>query len=198
MVGLTRTSSPPTTASATSPPSPRSLSCQKTDVHLHKCHNITIFARKPNANAMSTTLSLHHIVINTYCRKMTITSSHCEDIYRYIWSIIDSRKCRLLRIGGIENHIHIFVDVHPSVGIADLVGEIKRKSSLWMKRSGMFPAFEGWGREYFSFSKSQTDKSTVIEYIKNQRVHHGRQSFEDELEEMAHNEGIAWIDGLLT
>lgn len=147
---------------------------------------------------MSTTLSLHHIVINTYCRKMTISQTHCEDLYRYIWDLLKEKKCKLLRIGGIENHVHIFIDLHPSVSLADIVGEIKRKSSLWMKKSGMFPYFEGWGKEYFSFSKSVADKATVIEYIKGQPEHHKRISFENEIETIFHNERQEWDSTLLT
>ena len=37
---------------------------------------------------------------------MTIPDETSEHMYRYIWSIIDSRNCKLYRIGGIVNHIY--------------------------------------------------------------------------------------------
>ena len=147
---------------------------------------------------MSTTLSLCHFVFNTYCRKMTIEPANEEALYRFIWKQLDKMRCKLLRIGGIPNHIHLLVDIHPSVSQAKLAGEIKRLSSVWMSGSGLFPYFEGWGKEYFGFSKSLSDKNTVIEYIKNQKEHHKFCSFEDEIRKMVSDEGIEWDDSLLT
>ena len=147
---------------------------------------------------MSTTSSLHHFVFSTYKRRMTISQNHETDLYRYIWHLLSVRNCKLIRIGGIENHIHIFVDIHPAVAVAELAGELKRKSSLWMKRSGMFPGFEGWGKEYFAFSKSVNDKNATIDYIKRQREHHGRVSFEEEIKSISILSGFDWKDELLT
>ena len=147
---------------------------------------------------MSTTLSLCHFVFNTYCRRMTINPENEEALYRFIWKTLKNKDCYLLRIGGIANHIHIFVDINPMISKARLAGEIKRLSSLWMKQSGLFPHFEGWGKEYFGFSKSLEDKPKIIEYIKKQKEHHLGISFEDEIKELVVSEGFDWNDELLT
>ena len=147
---------------------------------------------------MSTTLSLCHFVFNTYCRRMTINPANEEALYRFIWRVLHERRCKLLRIGGIPNHIHVFVDIHPGISMSSLAGELKRLSTLWMKQSLLFPEFEGWGREYFGFSKSLSDKNTVIEYIKNQKEHHRICTFEDEIRELVSEEGLDWQDYLLT
>ena len=43
---------------------------------------------------MSAVNSIYHIVINTYRREMTIPDETSEHMYRYIWSIINSRNCK--------------------------------------------------------------------------------------------------------
>ena len=129
---------------------------------------------------------------------MTIAPEHEESLYRFIWKILKNKNCQLLRIGGIANHIHVFVDIHPRIAKADLAAELKRLSSLWMKQSGLFPLFEGWGKEYFGFSKSLSDKQKVIEYIKNQKTHHQVYSFEDEIKGMVSEEGMEWDERMLT
>ena len=129
---------------------------------------------------------------------MTIPAESEESLYRFIWKMLENKRCKLLRIGGIANHIHIFVDIHPNVSMSNIAGEIKRVSSLWMKQCGLFPDFEGWGKEYFCFSKSFTDKHMVIEYIKNQKQHHTKLSFEDEIKRILHEEGMEWDDKMLT
>lgn len=129
---------------------------------------------------------------------MTINPENEEALYRFIWKEIEKRRCKLLRIGGIPNHIHVFVDIHPKIAQSDLAGELKRTSSIWMKQSGLFPEFEGWGKEYFGFSKSLGDKHKVIEYIKNQKGHHGMVSFEDEIKSLVREEGMEWDEHMLT
>lgn len=146
---------------------------------------------------MSLTCNLYHIVFNTKRREMTINLSHATDLYRYLWRILEDRKCKLLRISGIPNHVHIFVDLHPTVCIADIAREMKRKSSLWMKKSGLFPDFAGWSEDYFAFSKSAADRDTVINYIKNQKEHHGVCGYEDEIRQLSYLSGKAWDERYL-
>ena len=97
---------------------------------------------------------------------MTIPDETSEHMYRYIWSIINSRKCKLYRIG---NHIHMFVELSPSLSLSDLVRDIKQGSSKWAKQQVYFPMFSGCGKEYGAFSCSVRDKERIINYINNQR-----------------------------
>lgn len=147
---------------------------------------------------MSNVTSIHHIVINTKHRKMTIPEASKRELYRYIYGIITNHGCKLLRLNGIGNHLHILLDMHPTVALADLVKYIKRSSNLWMSRQSMFPDFEGWGKEYFAVSVSRADAPTVIEYIKNQEIHHGSESFEDEFRQLHERERMEWHDYMLT
>ena len=130
---------------------------------------------------MSNVTALYHIVFCTKDRAMALPSDHLEDIYRYIWRKIEDLGCKLLRIGGIENHIHILVDLHQSVALSQLVQTIKGHSSGWMKSDLRFKAFNGWAKEYFAGTVSPAHKYAVIEYIKNQRAHHNSVTFDAEL-----------------
>ncbi|MBO5540986.1 MAG: transposase [Muribaculaceae bacterium] len=147
---------------------------------------------------MSKVVSLYHIVINTKNREMTIAAEHSEDIYRFITSIIKRNKCVLYRIGGIENHIHILVDLSPTVNLSHLMWDIKRSSSDWAKQSGLFPDFVGWGKEYAAFSVSTSHKDAVIAYIKRQREHHQQVGYDAELQRIAERNGAQWNETMLT
>lgn len=115
---------------------------------------------------------LYHIIIHTKYNRRTISLANSEHLYVYIAGIIKNKNSRLFRINGVENHIHILTDIHPSIALADMVREIKSKSSMWMKRCGLFPDFKGWSVSYGVFTCSYKDMNRIIEYIKNQRVHH--------------------------
>lgn len=101
-------------------------------------------------------------------------------------------------MNGISNHIHMLIDLHQSIALSDLMLEIKRESSRWMKQSGLFPHFDGWGREYAAFSCSYREKDGVIEYIKSQEVHHQVTPFEDELHKLYDETGQEWNEYALT
>jgi putative transposase len=75
----------------------------------------------------------YQLVFGTKNRKPTISKSHDEELYRYISGIIKNKNCKLYRINGIEDHIHIMSDLHPTVCLSDYVKDIKVASSLWMK-----------------------------------------------------------------
>ncbi len=147
---------------------------------------------------MSRVVSLHHIVINTKNRQMTIAAEHAEDMYRFMTSIVKRNGCYLCRIGGIENHIHMLIDLSPMVTLSHLMWDIKRSSSDWAKKSGLFPDFVGWGKEYGAFSVSNSHRDAVIQYIMNQRAHHHRVGFDDEYRRLADRNGVVWNENMLT
>ena len=104
----------------------------------------------------------YQIVFGTKNRKPTIPEAHCEELYKYVWGIIKNNKCHLYRINGVEDHIHIFSDLHPSVSLSDYVKDIKVASSIWMKNSGKFPRFEAWQDGYGAFTYSILEKDMII------------------------------------
>jgi len=96
-----------------------------------------------NPKSMSYRQIFYQIVFGTKYREPTIAEAHCELLYKYIWGVIKNNKCRLYRINGTKDHIHIFSDLHPSVSLADYVKDIKVASSIWMKECDKFPKFKG-------------------------------------------------------
>lgn len=122
-----------------------------------------------------------HVIFRTKYSVPVIPHEHADNLYRYVWKIISESGSKLLRINGMEDHIHLFIALNPSTSLSDLIRNIKANSSKWMKKQHQFHEFLGWASEYAAFSYSEKEKSTVINYIKNQREHHKRISFQDEV-----------------
>ena len=80
--------------------------------------------------------------------------------------------------------------MNPSIAPMDFVKDIKVSSSVWMKRSKLFPPFEGWAIGYGSFTCSYGDIDRLIEYNKNQQKHHKKISFEEEYRNLLFEYGI--------
>lgn len=139
----------------------------------------------------------YQIVFGTKHRKPTIAEEHCEELYKYIWGIIKNNKCKLYRINGIADHIHIFSDLHPTVALADYIKDIKVASSIWMKEKGKFPEFEGWQDGYGAFTYSIREKDMIINYVKNQKEHHKTETFFDEYKRLLIENGIEFDEKYL-
>ena len=135
---------------------------------------------------MSTVKSLYHIVINTKNREMTIPEENKRQAYAYIYGVLRNRRCKLLRMNGIPNHIHLLVSMPAEESLSDLLREVKRSSSIWMQsHPEMFPRFHGWGKGYYAFSCGVREVAAIVDYIKGQESHHGVQSYDDEMKVMA-------------
>ena len=139
----------------------------------------------------------YQIVFGTKYRKPTIAEAHCEELYKYIWGIIQNKKCKLYRINGVEDHIHIFCDLHPTVALADLVKDIKVASNLWMKESGKFPDFIGWQDGYGAFTYNIRERDMIINYVKKQKEHHKKETYYDEFKRLLIENGIEFDEKYL-
>ena len=133
---------------------------------------------------MSKTSLLFHVVINTKYHKNTIPELSKRELYKYIFGILSNPGCKVLRINGIGNHLHILFCMPSTMTLASIMQSIKQSSSRWMLRNPLFPMFEGWGKEYFAITVSPYDKEKVIEYIKNQEKHHLGKDFDEEMKEL--------------
>lgn len=140
---------------------------------------------------------LYQVVFSTKHRQSTLLKANRIDLYKYIWGILNEKKCFLYRMGGIEDHIHIVFSLHPSVALADLVRDIKINSANFIKEKGFFPDFEGWQEGYGAFTYSIEAKEALIEYVKNQEEHHKTISSKDEFRTMLKDFGIEFDEKYL-
>ena len=129
---------------------------------------------------MSYTRLLYHIVFRTKYGRNTIPELYEKELYAYIMGIVSNKKSKFYRIGGIENHIHLLVDIHPTFALSDFMKELKEYSSKWLSKNPNFPDFEGWAVSFAGFTYNLNDKQTIINYIKNQKEHHKTIGFEEE------------------
>jgi REP element-mobilizing transposase RayT len=111
--------------------------------------------------------------------------------------VIKNKKCKLYRINGVEDHIHIFSDLHPTVCLSDYIKDIKVASSLWMKAKGNFPKFEAWQEGYGAFTYSIRERDMIINYIKNQKEHHKKETFYNEFKSLLIESGIEFNEKYL-
>jgi putative transposase len=125
-----------------------------------------------------------HIVFAVKYRNGLIQNAWKEGLYKYISGIIEKNSHKLLAINGMPDHVHICIGMRPTQSLAALIQDIKGDSSKWINQNklvrGRFEWQSGYGA--FSYSKSQVDR--VIDYIRNQELHHQKKSFIEEYKDL--------------
>jgi putative transposase len=139
----------------------------------------------------------YHIVFATHRRARSIPDGSSKVLYNYLWGFLKKNRCHLYRINGIEDHIHIVCEIHPSLAISDVMRRMKASSSKWMKDSGLFPEFQGWSAGYGVFSYSKSDRPRIVNYVTNQKTHHRKSCFRQELIKILNDQGVAYDERFL-
>ncbi|MCQ2319415.1 MAG: IS200/IS605 family transposase [Bacteroidales bacterium] len=139
---------------------------------------------------MSYTKLYYHIVIRTYRSGLSINIEHEKELYAYMMGFVNNMNAKLLRIGGMPDHIHLFVSLPATLPVAEFVQKLKVSSSKWLKTNPNFPLFDGWGREYAAFSYCERDKDMIVNYIKKQKEHHMKENFPDEYRKFLTDNGM--------
>ncbi len=120
------------------------------------------------------------IVFAVFGRENLIGKAWRDELHQYISGIITGKGQKAIIVNGVQDHIHAFVGLKPSMCISDLARDIKNNSANFINKKrfvlGKFSWQEGYGA--FSYSRSQVDR--VFEYIKNQEEHHRKSTFQEE------------------
>ena len=122
----------------------------------------------------------YHLIFGTKNRTRSLTEDKLPELFNYIWGIFKKHGCFLYRINGTEDHLHLVCEINPVHNLADLVKDIKIASSIWIKKSGSFPAFDGWAEGYAAVTFSEKEKDIIINYVRNQKEHHKKLTFFEE------------------
>lgn len=127
------------------------------------------------------TQSLYQITFHTKLNQKTLIKQKRNALYSYMAKVISNKNCHAFRIGGIENHIHIILRLNPSVALSDLIKDIKLSSSSMIRKTKLFPLFNGWQHGYAAFTYSEDALANLIEYVDNQEIHHHKMTPQEEL-----------------
>lgn len=148
---------------------------------------------------MADTFSQIHIqiVFAVKGRSSLIQPEWEEQLYKYITGIIQNKKQKMLAINGMPDHIHFFIGMEPTCCLSDLVREIKKASSKFIKEKGFVKFNFQWQEGFGAFSYSHSDLDKVVKYIMNQKVHHKKKTFKEEYLEFLKKFEIEYKDEYL-
>jgi putative transposase len=117
-----------------------------------------------------------HMIWSTKNRMSFLEKSIRPSLYEKLSVIISEGGNVVHAIGGVEDHVHLLVDVSRNMQLSELVGSIKAKSTHWLSgKADTFRDFE-WQAGFGGFSISSPTADAVKTYIAQQEEHHKQTS----------------------
>ena len=117
-------------------------------------------------------------------REARITSEVKLQLMAVIGNLINETGCKTILVNGVEDHVHCFFGLKPSMDVSKVMQIAKAKSSKWINENGILQRRFEWQEGFGAFSYSQSHIDAVFHYIENQERHHNKQTFLDEYIEM--------------
>jgi REP element-mobilizing transposase RayT len=146
----------------------------------------------------NTYTSLHyHVTFSTKNRERWITPDLEPRIWAYLGGIARDNGIVPLKIGGVEDHVHLVLGMPPTLAPSKMVQLLKGGSSKWIHDT--FPALRGfaWQDGYGAFTVSKSNLLEVITYVETQREHHRGRTFQEEFRALLDRHGIAYDERYL-
>jgi REP element-mobilizing transposase RayT len=133
---------------------------------------------------------LVHIIFSTKDRVPLISADVRPRLYPYLGATLQASGCEPVQIGGTEDHVHIACILSKNHAPSQIIEDIKKNSSKWIK--GVDRRFEGfyWQRGYGMFAVSPSHLAVLRAYISRQEEHHKKVSFQEELRRILKKYGV--------
>jgi len=120
-----------------------------------------------------------------------------NEFFGVIGNLINEVGCKNIIVNGVEDHIHCFFGLLPSLAISDVMQKIKANSSGWLNNQSYVKHRFAWQSGYGAFSYSRSHLNNVYQYILNQETHHQKKAFKDEYLELLKSFAIEYDEKYL-
>jgi putative transposase len=113
-------------------------------------------------------------------RKAVLDKEWRNQVFGVIGNLINETGCKNIIVNGVEDHVHCFLGLKPTVSVSELMKTVKAKSSKFINDNKfLLDRFE-WQEGYGAFSYSHSHINNVYNYIANQEKHHAKKTFKEE------------------
>ena len=141
---------------------------------------------------MSYTHLLYHLVFSTKDRQPVIASAWESRLHAYLGGIVRDLNGQSVAINGMPDHVHLLFFLHQSASVANTVKHLKSRSSHWVNQGRLTSTRFGWQTKYGAFAVSRSQMEFVVQYIRGQKEHHRKMTFQEEFERMLERHGLEY------
>jgi putative transposase len=138
-----------------------------------------------------------HLVFAVKNRDALIGKKWKDELEMYITGIVQNHRHKMLSIGVMPDHIHIFLGYNVNQLLPDLVEEIKTSSNSFIKEKRLSEFKFEWQKGYGAFTHSHSQIDHVVKYILSQAEHHKEKPFKEEYFEMLRKNNVEFKEEYL-
>ncbi|MEM6396661.1 MAG: IS200/IS605 family transposase [Bacteroidota bacterium] len=139
-----------------------------------------------------------HAGFSTKYRQPMIGEEIEAGLYAIMGNELKKHGCVPIVIGGVSDHVHVLFAMSRTKTVAQVMQSVKAVSSYWLRRQGEKYETFRWQNSYFIFSADYRKMDGLIQYILDQKAHHGQNNekldFKAEYEKMLRAFGFADFD----
>jgi putative transposase len=128
-----------------------------------------------------------HVVFSTKNRCKTMSKEFQPRMWAYVAGICKNHGIFVHAVGGMDDHIHLLIQIPASLSLAKAVLAIKSNSSRWANDQGSKLA---WQKGYAAFGVSASRVPAVVRYIQDQEAHHRKMTFDEEFVALLKKHGV--------
>ena len=121
-----------------------------------------------------------HAIWGTKQRAPFINQKIEKKIHQFLSEQLREIGCPVRIINGMPDHIHCLFLLNPQKSIAEVIKQIKGSSSHYINQDNLMVEKFSWQTGYAAFSVSESVVERVFQYIKNQKEHHRKKTFQQE------------------
>jgi len=121
-----------------------------------------------------------HLIFSTKDRVPFLTKEVRPDLHAYMATVLANLNSPAVLINSVEDHVHILFNMSRTVTLAQVVEDVKKSSSKWIKTQSPKLTTFAWQAGYGGFSVSESNVPKVENYIRGQEEHHRVKTFQEE------------------
>ena len=114
----------------------------------------------------------YHVVWCPKFRRSVLTPPFDERLKQVLAEVAEDYGMTIHALEVMPDHVHIFVEADPTMGVAEIVNRLKGRSSRILRQE--FPALRSrlptlWSRSYFAATVGAVSEQTIRRYIADQK-----------------------------
>jgi REP element-mobilizing transposase RayT len=120
------------------------------------------------------------IVFAVQGRQNILRKDWRQEVFKYMSGIVKHKGHKPIIVNGVDDHVHVFVGLKPSMALSDLIRDTKNNSTNFINDHNWIKGKFCWQEGYGAFSYHKSQSGTVVNYILNQPEHHRKITFKEE------------------
>ena len=116
----------------------------------------------------------YHVVFTLKYRKKLLFGKIKRHLGQVFHDLARRKECRIEEGHLVPDHVHMLISIPPKYSVAQIIGYMKGKSSIWIaqnveRKMRNFLGHKFWARGYFVTTVGR-DEEVIRAYIRNQEL----------------------------